>query len=323
MRTQMPNGIKSIIRKLVWSCPYPIAESLYHLSFSLNSAGKTPVLVYQMGKVGSSSVCASLMKARPETPLHHIHVLTDKGIAWEEAFHFGQKRGWFRKSGLPNSISIMRSKYLAKQWARDKCRKPWQVITLTRDPIARNVSSLFETIERWIPDFEERCANNDLDLAQLSEFYLAEFHQKLDFYEMPFQWFHVELEQFFGIDILESEFPRTTGYKIYSGDGVELLLIKLEYLDRCFTEAIKKFLGIDIPLVNARMAADKSYYPVYKVFLQSLRLPDDYIKKMYACEYVRHLYSDSEIADFTKKWKRETTEQQKTNGYEPPAQRAV
>jgi len=98
-----------------------------------------------------------------------------------------------------------------------KCRKPWQVITLTRrDPIARNVSSLFETIERWIPGFEERCANNDLGLAQLSEFYLAEFHEKLDFYEMPFQWFHVELEQFFGIDILESEFPRTTGYKIYS-----------------------------------------------------------------------------------------------------------
>ncbi|MGH8489713.1 MAG: putative capsular polysaccharide synthesis family protein [Gammaproteobacteria bacterium] len=312
MRTQMPNGIKLMIRKLVWSCPYPIAESLYHLSFSLNSAGKTPVLVYQMGKVGSTSVCASLRKARPETPLHHIHVLTDKGIAWEEVPHFGLKRGWLRKSGLPNSISIMRSKYLAKQWARDKCRKPWKVITLTRDPIARNVSGLFATIERWIPDFEERCANNLLDLAQLSEFYLAEFHQKLDFYEMPFQWFHVELEQFFGIDILESEFPRTAGYKIYSGDGVELLLIKLEYLDRCFTQAIKKFLGVDIPLVNARMATDHSYYPVYKAFRQSLRLPDDYIKKMYACEYVRHLYSDSEIADFTKKWKRKTTEQQET-----------
>lgn len=312
MRTQMPNGIKSIIRKLVRSCPYPIAESLYHLSFSLNSAGKTPVLVYQMGKVGSSSVCASLTKARPETPLHHIHVLTNQGIAWEEVPHFGQKRGWFRKSGLPNSSSIIHSKYLAKQWAQDKCRKPWKVITLTRDPIARNVSSLFATIERWIPDFEERRANNDLDLAQLSAFYLTEFHQKLDLYKMPFQWFHVELEQFFGIDILESEFPRTTGYKIYSGDGVELLLIKLEYLERCFTEAIKKFLGIDIPLVNARMAADNSYYPVYKEFRQFLRLPDDYIKKMYACEYVRHLYSDAEIADFTKKWKRETTEQQKT-----------
>lgn len=323
MRTQMPNGIKSMLRKLVWSCPYPIAESLHHLSFSLKSAGKTPVLVYQMGKVGSTSVCASLKKARPETPLHHIHVLTDKGIAWEEVHHFGQKRGWFRHSRSPNGISTMQCKYLAKQWARDKCRKPWKVITLTRDPIARNVSSLFATIERWIPDFEERCANNDLDLTKLSEFYLAEFHQKLNHYEMPFQWFHVELEQFFGIDILESEFPRTTGYKIYSGDGVELLLIKLEYLDRCFTEAIKKFLGSDIPLVNARLAVDSSYSPVYKVFLQSLRLPDDYIKKMYACEYVRHLYSDSEIADFTKKWKRETTEQQKPNGYEPPAQRAV
>ncbi|MCI0557192.1 MAG: putative capsular polysaccharide synthesis family protein, partial [Nitrososphaera sp.] len=293
MRAQVLLGIKSVIRKLVWCCPYPIAESLYHFSFSLNSAGKTPVLVYQMGKVGSTSVCTSLLKARPEMPFHHIHVLTDKGIAWEEATRFGQKRGWFRKSSLPINQPSMHSKYLAKQWARDKCRKPWKVITLTRDPIARNVSSLFETIERWIPDFAERCANNDLDLAQLSEFYLAEFHQKLDYYEMPFQWFHVELEQFFGIDILESEFPRTTGYKIYSGNGVELLLIKLEYLDRCFTEAIKKFLGIDIPLVNARMAADKSYYPVYKVFLQSLRLPDDYIKKMYACEYVRHLYSDS------------------------------
>ncbi|MGH8531801.1 MAG: putative capsular polysaccharide synthesis family protein [Gammaproteobacteria bacterium] len=299
-----------MIRKLVWSCPYPIAESLYHLWFSLSSAGKTPVLVYQMGKVGSTSVCASIKKTRPDTPLHHIHVLTDKGIAWEEIHHFGKKRGWFRHSRSPNGISTMLCNYLAKQWGRDKCRKPWKVITLTRDPIARNVSSLFATIKRWIPDFEERCANNDLDLARLSEFYLAEFHEKLDFYEMPFQWFHVELEQFFGIDILESEFPRTTGYKIYSGDGVELLLIKLEYLDRCFTEAIKKFLGIDIPLINARMATDKSYYPVYKKFLQSLRLPDDYIKKMYACEYVRHLYSDSEIADFTKKWKRETAEQQ-------------
>jgi len=312
MRTQIPNGIKLMIRKLVWSCPYPIAESLYHLWFSLSSAGKTPVLVYQMGKVGSSSVCASIKKTRPDTPLHHIHHLTDKGIAWGEETTFGQERGWFRKSGLPKSGAIMHSKYLAKQWARDKGRKPWKVITLTRDPIARNVSSLFETIERWVPDFEERCANNDLDLARLSEFYLTEFHQKLDFYEMPFQWFHVELEQFFGIDILESEFPKTTGYKIYSGDGVELLLIKLEYLDRCFTEAARKFLGIDIPLVNDRMAADKAYYSVYKAFIQTLQVCDDYIRKMYACQYVRHLYNDSEIADFTKKWKRETAEQQKT-----------
>ncbi len=287
--------MKRSLRKLAESGDYRLVKSIYNLWFYLSSIGKTPLLVYQMGKVGSMSVYHSLRKARLNTAVYHVHVLTKEGIRWEEEA---------RRSGWPRTIGLMHSHYLYKQLSRNKQSTRWKVITLVRDPIARNVSGLFQTIERWIPDFYDRYARKAIDTDELAEIFLHDYHGKVDSYALPFHWFSAELQPVFGIDVLSSEFPESVGYKIYRSEGVELLLIKLEYLNQCFPAATKEFLGFDIPMISANATADKSYYPLYQEFTRALKLPDAYIEQQYSCNYVRHLYSESEIDTFIKKWRK-------------------
>ncbi|MGH8536812.1 MAG: putative capsular polysaccharide synthesis family protein [Gammaproteobacteria bacterium] len=255
-----------------------------------------------MGKVGSTSVYHSLRKACLNTAVYHIHVLTKEGIRWEEEAYFGKSRRFFHKSGLLAKPGLFQSHYLYKQLSRNKQSTRWKIITLVRDPIARNVSGLFSTIERWIPDFYDRYSRKAIDTDELAEIFLHDYHGRIDSYEFPFHWFSAELQPVFGIDVLSSEFPKSVGYKIYKSESIDLLLIKLEYLNQCFPAAIKEFLGFDIPLTSANVAADKSYYPLYQEFTRALKLPDAYIEQQYSCNYVRHFYSESEIDTFIKKW---------------------
>ena len=41
-----------------------------------------PILVYQMGKVGSASVKHTLIQSKLKNPIFHIHQLTYEGIDW-------------------------------------------------------------------------------------------------------------------------------------------------------------------------------------------------------------------------------------------------
>lgn len=295
--------MKRSLRRLAESGDYRLVKSIYHLWYYLSSVRKTPLLVYQMGKVGSMSVYESLRKARLNTAVYHVHVLTKEGIRWEEDAYFGKSRRFFHKSGLPATFSLIQSHYLYKQLSKNKQSTRWKVITLVRDPIARNVSGLFQTIERWIPDFYDRYSRKAIDTDELAEIFLHDYHDKIDSYKLPFHWFSAELQPVFGIDVLACDFPKSVGYKIYKSEGVELLLIKLEYLNQCFPTAIKEFLGFDIPMTGANVAADKSYYPLYQEFTRALKLPDAYIEQQYSCNYVRHFYSESEIDAFIKKWR--------------------
>jgi len=287
--------------KLAKSVDYRSVKSISYLWYYLSSIGKTPLLVYQMGKVGSMSVYHSLRKALLNTAVYHIHVLTKEGIRLEEDAYFRKSRKFFHKPAKPG---LFQSHYLNKQLSRNKQSTRWKVITLVRDPIARNVSGLFQTIERWIPDFYDRYSRKAIDTDELAEIFLHNYHGKRDPYELPFHWFSAELQPVFGIDVLSSEFPKSGGYKIYKSEGVELLLIKLEYLNQCFPAAIKEFLGFDIPMTSANVAADKSYYPLYQEFIRALKLPDAYIEQQYSCAYVQHFYSESEIDTFIKKWRK-------------------
>lgn len=42
--------------------------------------GKTPILVYQMGKVGSSTIVNTLKSSNINNPVYHIHFLSSEGI---------------------------------------------------------------------------------------------------------------------------------------------------------------------------------------------------------------------------------------------------
>jgi hypothetical protein len=90
------------------------------------SSGKVPVVIYQMGKVGSMSVLAALQDCGYE-PLHHVHVMNPK----------------YMRSGTTHDPVHERNALAAY---RDiiEAGRPAKFITLVREPIGRCISAFFQ-----------------------------------------------------------------------------------------------------------------------------------------------------------------------------------
>ncbi len=294
-------GIKNVIQYRIFPKNYYLARIGYSCWFYIKTFRQQPLLIYQMGKVASTSVVASLSARHLNVPLFHFHILSSKRIMIEENFYYEKRIGINRKlrSILPEHLFMsyfIRGSVLGKYRIGNK--EKWKIITLVRDPITRNISSFFQTVDRQIPDFHKR-----LDTITYEELYQA-FFEKFD-HEEPLNWFDLELYPFFGIDVYSSQFPKEKGYKIYSNEQAEMLLIRSENLSNVFSNAISEFLGVEnINLVSKNQAKEKKYYSLYRMFLNRVSLPDDYIEKMYSSKLVKHFYTEEEIRKFTSRWYR-------------------
>ena len=54
--------------------------------------------------------------------------------------------------------------------------------------------------------------------------------------------------------------------------------------------------------LKTNVGSAKVYAPLYKEFKNSIVLPESYVDRMYTSKYMRHFYSEEEIARFREKW---------------------
>jgi len=258
---------------------------------------KEPLIVYQMGKVGSSTIVASLKALDSSWPVYHIHTLTQEGIEAREQIY----RRMVENSSttyFPRAKHLLVSRYLRKALTKGLSGKKWKVITLVRDPIARQLSEFFQTIDYWLPDFNQKYQENSVDVETAINTFLGRCQQNQEF-----DWFENDLKLSLGIDVFASDFPKSKGYKIYSGDQVELLVLKLETLNTYASNAFADFLGVaNFNLINTNIASEKAYAQAYKKFRKLIVLPESYIDNVYSSVYARHFYSEEELDDLKTKW---------------------
>lgn len=91
---------------------------------------KRPVLIYQMGKVGSTAVLHALRREGSLAPFH-VHRINRRNIAW----HYPKEPGCYFSWVLPVVGAV-------------------PVVTLIREPLGRNVSAWFENFPAR--QFDER-----------------------------------------------------------------------------------------------------------------------------------------------------------------------
>ena len=281
---------------------------MYKLRRSSRRHKGGPLIIYTMGKVGSQTVHRSLLASRLDMPIYHVHFLTQDLID-----EYLEKRKQFlgtEKYGRLKHIWLY--EYLRKCIDDGLHGKRWHIITLTREPISRNISDFFENIEaepldaghryhvKSDPDFYDfEIEVNVEDMSELVQLFL----ERLD-HDAPAEYFDQELKSVFDIDVFSGEFPTSKGYKIYKGQQADVLLIRLEDLNDCAGEAFKDFLGIDeFTLTDANIGNEKASAPLYRKFKDSIVLPESYVERMYGSKYMRHFYSDEEIARFRAKWR--------------------
>jgi len=249
-----------------------VGQSLRNLrggaDFKLKTRNANPILIYQMGKVGSKSIHAALLKQY-------------KGIV-----------------GHTHSLSRNHRRLdirLIYKWAvLDK--KPLNIISLTREPISRNVSAFFQNFER---DTGVAYKEADLSTAELKETFLTNYR-----HEVPLFWFDWRVKELFDIDVFAHPFPKEEGIGRYQKNNIRLLVMHSEISDAKKERAIGDFLGINGFRLSKKenIGAKKAYQTTYKDFKSNILLPADYVEWMCDSKYFNHFYTSETIESVRKRW---------------------
>lgn len=225
-----------------------------------------PVFVYQMGKVGSASIRDSLA-AQYHQPVVHGH-----GFAPD--FHNWQ-------------IPLLYHVFMEG--------KGLDIITLTREPISRNVSHFFQKFTEYSGHHFNEFSPDSPD--KLLRLFLDSYDHDLATY-----WFEEHIQRNFGIDVYSRDIPNC-GYQFYEKGRVRVLLIKLETDNAKKEDAIKKFFNLDsFTISNSNISKKKPYGTLYQSFVEKVRLPRDYIEARLSSRYFKHFYDEKTSNAVWDKW---------------------
>jgi len=271
-----------------------------------------PILIYQMGKVGSSSIRNSLFRCRdPRTRLvlmsHEYFPIRNRDpdrIAIEPEYRDLLAREIAHEQHVYQQFSLrkrlgrrFREKFYAemiyRSYIRPKCRL--KVITLVREPVANNVSMFFQLLGQYIDPVVEP---SECDTDELIHVFIEQY-----MHWRPLTWLDAEVKTHFGIDIFQHPFPIEKGHTTISQENVSLLVLRCDLDDRAKAQAIADFIGLDeFEIVRSNVASEKSYASPYTKFKQRIKIPPALLDRMYDSKYARHFYSKEERDQFRKRW---------------------
>lgn len=217
------------------------------------------ILVYQPGKVASSSIYKSIQNYGHN--VLHCHILADIRDN-EDDLH---------------KILNMKS---------------GKIICLVRDPVARRLS------EMWQNMMTRTRYAIDADFNEVEKYYFD-----CAFENIEFRWFENEMKKTFNLDVFDHWFDKDKGYSIIKQENIELLLMKMEKLDK-LENVIGSFLGIEnFQLQNDNMGEGKSYRFAMEEYKKYFSISQERLEEIYKKnDYMRHFYSDQECNEFYDKW---------------------
>jgi hypothetical protein len=243
-----------------------------------------PVLIYQMGKVGSSTIYESFPvgKYKRATHLHHLYPpQIKKNLKLLREHNKPVLRHLYQGERIYHHIIL--PKY------------PVKIISPVRDPISRNMSMLFQIFQlsantKYPPDH--------YSIEELTTLFLENFP-----HDEAIKWFDEEFKPALDIDVYEYPFPQEKGFLRIHTDWVDVLLLKIELDDKVIEAAIAEFLEVESFSLNyANIGENKQYGNIYKAFREQVILPVEYIDKMLDSRYAKHFYTDDERSRFREKW---------------------
>jgi hypothetical protein len=269
----------------------------------------TPIVVYQMGKVGSSSIRNTLL-LRGLHPVLHLHTMSplrekqvesvaiDAGLT--DALHreIEQARTVFAQLGSFPKLRLTLHEWLnERRISRRLLRpgRPLRIITSVREPIAASVSMFFQLLPWYIggPYRPDRISTDDL---------IRLFFERYS-WERPLIWFDEEMRYATGVDVYRHPFSAEEGFLTFREGSIEVLVLKAETADAVKERAISEFLGIgDIQLARSNVASAKPYALQYREFEERIRFSDAFFRSMYDSKYARHFYEVAELERHAARW---------------------
>lgn len=254
---------------------------------------QTPVIVYQMGKVGSLAVVRGL-QAHGVRPVFHAHCIYPARIqkVYEDILKQSRIAAAKRRQELENGLDLY-YEVIARQ-------RPTRFISLVREPIGRNVSAFFQNLDVFFPE--------GVPTDNLHQVY-TRFLERYP-HDLPLTWFEEEFQVTLGIDVYAEPFPREEGALRLKRGPFEVLLLKMELPGTQKDHLIADFLGLDsFAMARENVGAVKGYGELYQRFKATVALPASYLDRMAQARYMQHFYTDEEINAMVARWSPSTATQ--------------
>ena len=239
-----------------------------------------PVLVWQMGKVGSTSIGAALEQAAvPFVQVHHL-----------KPDHLATVLKQYTAAGaaLPDHLSAsMRMLETIRNTSANI-----RIVSVVRDPVPRNLSALFETWKEFPPQWQ-----HEEGIEELNHWFLLNFDYSV------LRWFNSEIENVIGVNIYD--FPFDHGLKRLSieQDRFKILVLRTEDSDIEKELALRAFLRCDnIHLQRLYTSEDKENSSLFMKLRGNLWISRECADKVYNSSMMRHFYSCFELEAFRGKW---------------------
>ena len=293
------------------------------------------ILVYQMGKVASSTVYSSLIKRGFNT--FHFHHLNDKTSSQLE---YIMKHSYAPKNYIEEILrGNLRSKFFQNRFfLNDKEHlNKIKIISITREPISYLISAFFQNYSSLYYYYYNKTNSIDKysvkNLKSLKKYFLNYIDKYLEIYSnsnsidddnyqelwenikdtdlkhflllcrWPLIWFDREMNNIFDFDIFNFEFDKNSGFNVYNINGVSKLVFKIEKFKDIAKKQIGNFVNDnEFEIINDNISTEKEYKKLYKEFCSSIILPKEFIEYQYSSKYAKFFYTNKELNNFSKKW---------------------
>ena len=262
---------KKILRKLV-----------HYKKLLASYSDENTIFIYQMGKVGSTTLENSLPNAV------HIHAFYSKNhtcrIRQYGLAKFGFKHFLYRvEQELLNFLL---------RWVF-KGRKHTKIITLVRDPFVRNMAMFFHDLDAYLYAAHTNCMNTRAKpiptRSQKPSVLFDIFTEEFD-HEYAINWFDKEFFPMTGINIFQYAFDKQKGVTRIQDKNIDILCLSCEkMLDN--EQAISDFTGCKVEIESANKAEDKWYGDLYKQFKVDYVLPKLISNKILNSRFYQHFFS--------------------------------
>lgn len=236
------------------------------------------ILIYQMGKVGSTTLESSLPKSR------HLHTLYGYPSARNAVDY---KRRNLLKD-LRRYVFWLVQRMLIRQ------SSDIRIVTLVRNPFDREVSQFFQDLEHWLSYYSLKFqVDKRLEIGNFVE---CCFEYAYDF-NYSVEWYWREIGRFSGLGLEEYKYDLDKGYAFAERGKYKVMLVRLDKLEECKLE-LESFLGQKLKLTNTNRGEKKWYEPIYRRFKSDYVPSESVIEKIFfEKNWVRCMYSKSEWSE--------------------------
>ena len=236
------------------------------------------ILVYTMGKVGSSTVFETMIKEFPLCKAFHIHFLSNHWLKDK----LKDTAGW----EYNKKIAFEFFQYFSKNK-----HKRLKIITLVRDPIARDISEFFQNYRK------EGYNIDKMSLFEIIELVKGRGH------DLSLNWFESDFSNYLEFNIYDYPFNKDKGYSIYRFDGFDLLVMQTEKLNEIFRDAFREFYGFEVKkLLKANETKGKFKKDFYREIKRLYYEEKAELGKVYQSKYVTHFYAKKDVEKFIRSW---------------------